>query len=770
MTTFAVDTHLFRELGELLVGRDSTALIELIKNAYDADATKVVVYGENLSSPERGIIKIQDNGIGMSETEFRSGFLTIASRTKDDSNRRSKFFERRYTGQKGVGRLAAHKLARLLEVTSSRWSGAKLQTPNGTLSARGPNIDVTIDWDKIETSKTLADVDKTDAILIHSISSTSATAGTTITLRRLRRHWTTREHGRFLEEIQAFQPPPPLIDPIPKTISQRLLFDAPRVRDINAKNGASFYVLLEGELAPPDNYWSAIVEAANWIIEINADRRSGEVKFCISPTKLTREILPDAVSRQFVLPHPAPKQGPFFQARILKRTGVARGDQDFKSWTGRSNGIRVFMEGFRVLPYGEPTDDWLQLDKDYAERGRWSLEGNDELFKQLRSAERDVNAGLNHLPNKHYFGAVFLTERESAGLRMLVNREGFIPNQMFENLSAIVRTGIDLSTRVQMAANERSRAIHREQRRTVSDQKPERFVSATQLAQQRVSEAKDHAAKARQLFASGKIDSANREITAALDQVEAVASEHEETSQEAAMFRVLASVGTQVASFIHEINGLLEMAGAIEKSLDHILREQGLQKGPRRKLTEILRDVGDLKRAVERQASYLFDVVTPDARRRRSRQAIYDKFETGIKLVASSAERRHIKIINKIPHELRSPPMFAAELTTVFSNLLSNAVKAAGDKGTIRASARQSSTGITTLRIENTGIAVRARDRERYFQPFESTTAKVDAALGQGMGLGLTITRTMLEEYGATIRFVEPSSGFATSIEIVFPE
>ncbi len=34
--TFSVDTHVFRELGELLVGRDSTALLELIKNAYDA--------------------------------------------------------------------------------------------------------------------------------------------------------------------------------------------------------------------------------------------------------------------------------------------------------------------------------------------------------------------------------------------------------------------------------------------------------------------------------------------------------------------------------------------------------------------------------------------------------------------------------------------------------------------------------------------------------------------------------------------------------------
>jgi hypothetical protein len=45
---FTVDTHLFRELGELLVGRDSTALVELIKNAYDADATEIIVNGVSL--------------------------------------------------------------------------------------------------------------------------------------------------------------------------------------------------------------------------------------------------------------------------------------------------------------------------------------------------------------------------------------------------------------------------------------------------------------------------------------------------------------------------------------------------------------------------------------------------------------------------------------------------------------------------------------------------------------------------------------------------
>lgn len=75
MAKFTVDTHLFRELGELLVGRDSTALIELIKNAYDADATEVTVYGERLDKPEEGHILVTDDGVGMNAEAFEKGFL-----------------------------------------------------------------------------------------------------------------------------------------------------------------------------------------------------------------------------------------------------------------------------------------------------------------------------------------------------------------------------------------------------------------------------------------------------------------------------------------------------------------------------------------------------------------------------------------------------------------------------------------------------------------------------------------------------------------------
>jgi len=104
----------------------------------------------------------------------------------------------------------------------------------------------------------------------------------------------------------------------------------------------------------------------------------------------------------------------------------------------------------------------------------------------------------------------------------------------------------------------------------------------------------------------------------------------------------------------------------------------------------------------------------------------------------------------------------------ILTNLLSNAVKFAGHKGRIRIGGEEKNDALT-FRIENTGKVVRLDSSERWFEPFRTTTANVDATLGQGMGLGLTITRSMLDEYGAEIRFTQPSKQFATAVEVRFP-
>jgi signal transduction histidine kinase len=192
----------------------------------------------------------------------------------------------------------------------------------------------------------------------------------------------------------------------------------------------------------------------------------------------------------------------------------------------------------------------------------------------------------------------------------------------------------------------------------------------------------------------------------------------------------------------------------------------------RTKLNPIYQSAGDLRRQIERQAAYMMEITSTDARRRRSRQPLAERFDAAARLVLPAIERRGIELLNDIPKLLKSPPMFPAEATVVFTNLLTNAVKAAGkdQDGVIWAHGKETADGKTLIVVENTGDKVDLSDAERWFRPFESTTTEVDSSLGRGMGLGLTITRDILEQYGATIQFVAPSKRYATAVEIQFSE
>src|SRR6266704_4722093 len=757
MAKFTVDTHLFRELGELLVGRDSTALVELVKNAYDADATEVIVYGEALGDSERGWIRITDNGVGMTRPDFENGVLRIASRLKEGRDRRSPRLHSRYTGAKGIGRLAAHKLARTVELSSVPWQ-------DGAASARS-GLEAVIDWDRIERCQTLDDPDALEAVEVRDVSAI-ASHGTTITLRRLRRRWTKQAHARFLEEVQTFEAPRSLVTQLPSTVvKQQLLFAQPIVRDLPDSAGAEFRVTLDGELRPPDDYWHAALRAADWVIEIDADEVSKNVRYAIAPTERTKQELPASALKSYSVQHPSPEHGPFFQARILIRTGQLRGSDPEKEWAGRANGVRVFWEGFRVLPYGEPRNDWLGLDRDVTERRRGILPGG-PFAALFADEEPPEESGLIHLPNKHYFGGVFLTEKRSPNLRVLVNREGFVPDSVYETMVSLVRGGIDLATRVRAAATFARRMQRRAKR--AGQRKNEPF-SPSQSLRSALSEATKLTGEAAELIKTGKVEQAKERVEAAVRSIRDVGDVSEILVEEGAMLRVLASVGTQLASFVHEMNGLLHMTEGLESTFGHVRRTAKLRPSQRKVLGDLARGLADLRRNLERQASYLIDIVTPDARRRRVRQGIAERFDAAARLVAFAAEKRGITIQNGIPKSLRSPAMFPAELTAVFSNLLTNAVKAAGPKGRIRAVGAKTNGGGATVRVENTGVAVQPSEGERWFQPFESSTVAVYPVLGQGMGLGLPITRTILEEYGASIRFASPSSGYATALEIELP-
>jgi signal transduction histidine kinase len=421
------------------------------------------------------------------------------------------------------------------------------------------------------------------------------------------------------------------------------------------------------------------------------------------------------------------------------------------------------MEGFRILPYGDQKNDWLSLDSDYAGRSRVDpLVG----FEESVGSSLDRDEFLIHLPNRSYFGAVFLTQARAPTLKLVVNREGFVPDPAFENVVKLVRTGANLATRVRAAVKARSRK-ERRTRRQKEAASPRGLEPLTVKELEEVIErASSLARDAEKLAKAGDISRASQSIAEGVELFRSALSYAERLIDERSMVRVLASVGTQMAGFVHELNALLAMSQTVEKSLNSVRDEDSLSRRVRGDLSRVIKAIGDLRRNLERQASYLVDIITPDARRRRSRQNLTDRFESGRRLVEHIAEQQGIRIANEIPADLKSPPMFPAELTAVFSNLLTNAVKA----GRIRAWARRLPESQTRVILENSGVRVDLKDGERWFQPFESTTATVDAVLGQGMGLGLPITRSILEEYGAEIKFTKPSPGYSTAVEIMFPE
>ncbi|MCE2432147.1 MAG: sensor histidine kinase [Candidatus Latescibacteria bacterium] len=770
MAKFTVDTHLFRELGELLVGRDSTALIELIKNAYDADATEVTVYGERLDNPEEGHILVTDDGVGMNTEAFTKGFLRVASRLKELGERRSILFQRRYTGAKGIGRLAAHKLAKKLEIDSV----PQLSELDGTREA----LNAIIDWDKIEQYETLDELDSTDAILLETKAiRKNACSGTALLLSRLRRAWTKNERARFLAEVQSFDPPSFLREPLPRSVIEKpLLFDTPVVRDQGSDAVTSpFQVNLEGDFAAGDDYWTLVAEMAHWVLEIRTDPNNGHIGFAIAPTKKKLRENPEIETFYHSIPHTAPERGPHFDARILVREGAPKLTRDQRVWATNTSGVRVYLEGFRVLPYGEPKDDWLSIDADYARRPRQL-----EMLKDigLGAEASDRNIGLVRAPSNNYFGAVFLTQNRCPDMRLLVNREGFVPEASFETLERLVRMGIDFLTRERAAASYERRQQRREDRSkgSIKDDPPQSSTDISHVTSEnieapvfleRIQEATHLIKKAGEHLTGDDKDATNAAMQK-LDEVKILAEDYEDLISEHMLMYVLASVGTQMAAFVHEINALLGASQTIELVLEGVLAEDGLSLDERRRFRRTLNVATELKRSLERQASYLMDVVTVDARRRRSRQRLCERFDAAVRLVQHQAERRVIKIDNQIPPELRSPPMFPAEITAIFANLLTNAVKAAGEDGHILASASSGDDQVR-VRVQNTGTAVQLDEAERWFKPFQSTTSEVNPVLGQGMGLGLTITRNLLENYGAVVKFIQPDSPFATAVEIALP-
>lgn len=202
------DVNTFRLLGRDLITDRITAVFELVKNCYDANSTNVTVDLIDIISPSsnRKII-ISDNGIGMSFEDIRDKWMVVGTNSKRKELYSPEPFNRKYVGEKGIGRFAVDKLGERLQIITKQ-KGEK-QTLN-----------VSILWDIYEkkanqfpSENQLSLFTEIDNEYYYDTSLGRDTHGTKLVISNISEIWTIADIDRLYKELSKLISPFYPVDP-----------------------------------------------------------------------------------------------------------------------------------------------------------------------------------------------------------------------------------------------------------------------------------------------------------------------------------------------------------------------------------------------------------------------------------------------------------------------------------------------------------------------------------------------------------------------------
>lgn len=698
---FGIDARHIRQLGQELVGDRTTAVTELIKNAYDADATTVALKFRR-AGRKGGTLEVEDNGNGMSLTDVERGWMRISTDAKN-VNQRSPRYRRTRAGRKGIGRFATETLGRKLHL----WT---------TVEGEPTALNIAFDWEAdYPPGSELGDI----ANPFWLEPAAEDDHGTTLRIEGLYEAWDEDARAKVRKAIRLLQPPFP--PPPPDAKRRRRKIDPGFSMNVEV-NGQPDTLFLPG--------YDDFRQAGTARLHANVTA-SGRLTVHVTSPHLN-------VDEKAALKGRYEKVGAFsldasyfvFSAKVLGGVGV----QVAKTMANEFAGIRLYRDGLRVMPYGERDNDWLGLD-------------------QL-SASRSLV--LVPIANLNWFGQISIGRDSNPDLRDTASREGVVENEAFEQLQRAVKQALVwTATKI---GEERQRKVSTSKRSGVRSRRA--IVNDARKAVEQSVRKELSSAESRRLLPV---------VQSAFDQVsgQAGASDRSEQQQieslvdEIELLRILASLGTSIAVFSHEVrSALTTSSGALQA------------------LTSGKRDAERLERAhaaveeLQDLAGYIDAYVSSTQRRSRDPQPLA-KVIGEFKKKLSRNLARNVKFATKVtPAALRTAPMARSELESVLINLLTNSVKAMDGEGhperQVSITAQESGAEVQ-LRFQDTGTGIDPKISETMFDAFVTDTRSQVSELGTGTGLGLKIVKDIVEGNGGSVAISEPDTPFTTCIEIRLP-
>lgn len=794
---FRVSARTILQLGGELISSDGIAFYELIKNAVDAGAKKVLVevtmrlplnsvheaksFADRLnlgsSAPRAAIQKLKDElvaavppdapdadlfvdelrqaasvdellavvaeansitfsdtGSGMTLNDLETVYLTVGT-----PSRLKQREELREAGSTKVV-LGEKGIGRL----SAMRLGNCLHVTTATSEESHWN-DLRIDWSDFgkDPDQLLDDV---PVAPVRGPKKDPSAKGTTIRITDLNATWTSLKLTSIANtELSRFTDP--FGDHKPFQIHLRfngVAVPVPRMSEVLRENA---HALVEAELSVERTRQGDPKAVLSGRVEYLVSGGSGKpltgriMEFCHSNDELSsllnkKRLEPDVDIDAIARLGPFKMKCLWFNRRILKAIEVDDGLLDLKKLVRLwSGGLMVYRDGFRVPPYGGADDDWLDLD-----RGALAAQGYKVNRAQL-------------------IGKVDISSSKNPLLRDQTNREGLRDSTEKRALVALLKHILEVEFRGYL----------KEVDDEVRDRERISFQAfGEQLAEveEKINDSLESLSTIDEQHPDLEIGSLSQRLHTAFRTVVQIVSDVEESVEtvedEKARVLHLAALGLSIEKLAHELNR------ASKHALDALSQITTTGNGAELKRTAALQ-----LQSLRKRLQNLDPLLTPT----RQRKETID-LEKEVRSVLSGFEARFIrhKIRHRVTVKADGPVMVKlvrAMLIQVLENLIDNSVywlsvgkrtKGTEDKEreiTLLIDGRRN-----VLEVSDNGPGIAPENRERIFRPFYTLKPA-----GQGKGLGLYIAREIAEYHGGTLKLLDKglkSTGRLHTFELDF--
>nr|WP_319396349.1 ATP-binding protein [uncultured Desulfobacter sp.] len=388
-------------IGRDLIKDEHAAIVELVKNAYDADSNDVVIHFKVSQNRNKFQIIVTDHGHGMTRNDVINNWLVPS--TTDKVIRRKKS-NRTMQGRKGIGRWSAAILGNDLYLK--------------TVTPKGEKTEVLVQWSDFEKAKYLEDV----PILVETTDTTER-HGTVLTIDcsiEKIKLWTGEkdsgvnklefELAKLVSPVGTFGRDKKIEDEFTiKTIYENLFDDKSRNISKNIESIPlidSFDYRIKGEIKKSGLGMSvySTQKIKNSVdeeipFEIKGGTKCGTIEFDIRVYDRDADAIDELITRGSGLRRP---------------DGSLFGKREARNLLNEYNGIGVYRNGFRIRPLGDPEYDWLILNKRRVQNPSMKI-GSDQVI-----------------------GYIHIQSEEESGLEEKSARDGLKENEAFQALQKII--------------------------------------------------------------------------------------------------------------------------------------------------------------------------------------------------------------------------------------------------------------------------------------------------------------------------------------------